>query len=114
MWARAFTSSRAAAWTSTARQFVEITNMPADFGNMSTADVVVRWRGQNYLANMNLYAQLFQSNETTSLSDEVLVETATGNTAFANTIEVSFTNVNTTADKSVWDAALIRFRWETP
>lgn len=95
----------------TASQFVDLGNTPADFGTMATLTILVRWRGQAYRSNISCYAQIYQSNETTSLSDEVLVSTATGNSSFANTTAITFTGVSTTASKNVWDGAKVRFRW---
>lgn len=93
--------------------FFDVTDLPADFGNAETAEIVVRTRGVDIGATpLKLYAQLFQSDETTALSDEVLVRTETADSAFANHT-VSFTGLNTTAGKAVWDAARVRFRWSS-
>jgi hypothetical protein len=93
--------------------FFGLTDLPADFGNAETAEIVVRTRGVDIGATpIKLYAQLFQSDETTPLSDEVLCREETADTAFAN-FTVAFTGLNTTADKAVWDAARVRFRWSS-
>ena len=97
--------------TTSASVFFDLTDTPADFGTMDTLSVTFRLRTQTYASNVSLYAQIFQSDESTSLSDEMLIETATANTSFANDAEVTFTGLNTTAGKSVWDAAKIRLRW---
>lgn len=55
-----------------ASAFFDITDMPADFGNMETASIEVRTRSVDSLGPLKLYAQLFQSDESTSLSDEVV------------------------------------------
>lgn len=91
--------------------FLDLTNMPSDFGTMDTLKLTVRWRGQTYIGNKSIYAQIFQSNETTSMSDEVLVATATGDSSFANTTQVTFTGLDTSSGKAVWDGARIRLRW---
>lgn len=94
--------------------FFDVTDLPADFGTMDTAEIVVRYRGQNFgTGTVTLFAQLFQSDETTALSNEVQVAQVTGDGAFASTSAVTFTGLNTTAGKSVWDAARVRFRWAT-
>ncbi len=59
---------------------------------------------------IKLYAQLYESDESTTLSDEVLVGTVSGTSAFTDET-VAFTGLDTTAGKSVWDDARIRFRW---
>ena len=98
--------------SATGSGFFDVTNLPADFATMDSAEVVVRYRGQNFgTGTVTLYAQLFQSDETTTLSNEVQVASVTADTAFANSAAVTFTGINTTAAKTVWDAALIRFRW---
>ncbi len=54
--------------------FFDITDLPADFGNAETASITVRTRGVDIGATpLKLFAQLFQSDETTTLSDEVEV-----------------------------------------
>ncbi len=91
--------------------FFDLTDMAADFTAMSSVTGVFRWRGFSHSNDVTLYAQLFESDESTSLSDEVQVVQATGDTSFANTGSVTFTNVNTSANKATWDAARIRLRW---
>lgn len=94
--------------------FFDITDLPADFGNAETATITVRTRGVDIGATpLKLFAQLFQSDETTTLSDEVEVAEETTDSSFSNSSPVTFTGLNTTADKSVWDNARIRFRWGT-
>ena len=91
--------------------FLGLTDMPAAFGNADTADIVVRYRGQVWVeGSLKLFVQLFQSNESTSLSNEVEVVTVSGDSSYANT-SVTITGVDTGASKGVWDAAVVRFRW---
>jgi hypothetical protein len=61
-------------------------------------------------AGLTLAARIYQSDETTPLTDEVTV--ASPGTSFANET-VAFTGVNTSANKAAWDGARIRFRWVT-
>lgn len=91
--------------------FFGLTDMPTDFGNMDTLSITFRLATANYASNVSLYAQIFQSDESTSMSNEMLIETVTGNAGFANDAEVVFTGLNTTAGKSTWDAAKVRLRW---
>lgn len=94
--------------------FFDVTDLPADFGNAETAEIVVRTRGVDIGATpLKLFAQLFQSDETTALSNEVEVASHASSGSFANSTPVVFTGLNTTADKTVWDAARVRFRWGT-
>lgn len=91
--------------------FFDLTNTPTDFSSMLSMTGVFRWRSQSTSNDVTLYAQLFQSDESTSLSDEVQVVVTSTDSSFVNTGSVSFTNVSTTASKAVWDAARIRLRW---
>lgn len=94
--------------------FFDVTDLPADFGNAEAVEIVVRTRGVDIGATpLKLYAQLFQSDESTSLSDEVEVASHAADSSFANSSPITFTGLNTSADKSVWDNARIRFRWGT-
>jgi hypothetical protein len=97
-----------------ASTFIALTDMPSSFVSASAARVQARYRGQQFgSGTVTLYAQLFQSDESTSLSDEAAVSAVTSDGAFENTAEFAITGLNTSASKAVWDAALIRFRWET-
>lgn len=94
--------------------FFDLTDLPGDFGNAETAEIVVRTRGVDIGATpLKLFAQIFRSDETTPLSDEVEVASHASSDSFANSSPITFTGLNTTADKSVWDAARVRFRWGT-
>ena len=95
-----------------ASAFFDLTDLPADFGTALAASIEVRTQGVGITTPINLYAQLFQSDETTALSDEIICVTETGDDGWANHT-MSFTGVNTTANKAVWDAALVRFRWSS-
>ncbi len=95
----------------TASTFFLLTDMPSLFDTATSATIIVRYRGQNWSgASLTLYAQLFQSDESTTLSDEITVATVSGNGAFANTSSITFTNLSA-GSKTIWDGARIRFRW---
>lgn len=97
----------------TASVFFDLTNMPGDFGNAETASIIVRERTQFHVTGTyRLFARLYQSNETTALSDEVQIVSRSADSSFANTSPITFTGLNTSADASVWNGAKIRFRWE--
>ena len=96
----------------TATVFFDVTDMPAAFDTADAATIVVRYRGLSFGGpSKTLHAQLFQSNESTSLSDEITVANVAADSSFDNTAALTFTGLNTSANKSVWDAARIRFRW---
>lgn len=91
--------------------FFDITDLPSDFGNAETAGIVVRTRGVDIGATpLKLFAQLYESDEVTTLSDEVEVAEEATDSSFANTT-TTFTGLNTSAGKAVWDNARIRLRW---
>jgi hypothetical protein len=91
--------------------FYQLTNMPSDFDEASAVTITVRYRGQNFGAGtVTLFARIYQSDESTALSDEVQVAQVTANGSFANTSEVTFTGV-TASDKTTWDGARLRLRW---
>lgn len=95
----------------TASVFFELQNTPATFETALTADLIVRYRGQNWSgASLTLFAQLFQSDESSALSDEETVAIVSGDGSFANTSVVSFSGV-VAGSKVLWDGARIRFRW---
>ena len=96
----------------TVSAFFDVTDVPADFGNADTATIIVRSRGQNWGGGTRtLLVQIFQSNESTTMSDEVTVATVTANGSFDNTASLTITGLDTSSGKSVWDAARLRFRW---
>ena len=91
--------------------FFDVTDMPGDFGTADAATIIVRYRGQNFgSGSLTLHAQLYQSDEATPLSDEVLVATVTSNSSFANTTSVNITGI-VAGTKTIWDGARLRLRW---
>ena len=96
----------------TVEYFPLLTDLPANFGNAETAEITVRYAGVNFINDsVSLYAQLFEGDETTTLSNEVLVVTVTADAPFNNTSAITFTGLDTGKGKSVWDAAKLRLRW---
>ena len=88
-------------------------DLPANFGNAEAADIEVRARTQDASGDLRLYAQIFESDELTPLTDEVLCVVLDGaDTSFANYV-AQFTGVDTVADKATWDGARVRFRWSS-
>ncbi len=93
--------------------FFDLTDMPTDFGNAESADIIVRYAGANFVGDdsVSLFAQLFESDEVTILSSEVSIVTVTSDIPFTNTSAIAFTGLDTGKGKSVWDAAKLRLRW---
>lgn len=91
-----------------ASAFFNLTDMPSDFGSMNTLQIDFYL---NAPANWNddagtLYAQIFQSDETITLTSEL--QLATHATA-AGYYSVTFTTV-TGSNKNTWDGARLRLR----
>lgn len=95
----------------TASVFFDLTNTPSDFLLAKTANLNVRFRGQNWSGgSLTFFAELFQSDESSSLSDEVTVATVSGDGSFDNTTAITFTGLSA-GSKAIWDGARVRFRW---
>lgn len=92
--------------------FLGLTDLPSDFGNAEAGSIMVRVRGSQVTGTLHLYARLYQSDETTALSDEVEAIAISSDGVFTN-YAASFTGLNTSANKTVWDAARVRFRWSS-
>jgi hypothetical protein len=92
--------------------FYELTDMPGDFDSADSATITVRYRGAAYdgTGTVTLFARLYQSNESTALSDEVQVAQVTADGSFANTSPVTITGI-VASDKTTWDGARLRLRW---
>ena len=92
--------------------FFDLTATPGDFGTADSAEIEVRVKTQDVSGTLRLMARLYESDESTPLSDEVEAVAISVDGAFTN-YTATFTGLNTTADKTTWDAARIRFRWAT-
>lgn len=93
--------------------FYLLTDMPGDFAEASSATITVRYRGQEFggFDPVTLYARLYQSDETTALSDEVEVAGAIADSAFTSSSPVTLTGI-VAANKAIWDDFRVRLRWE--
>jgi hypothetical protein len=93
--------------------FYLLTDMPSDFDEAQSATITVRYRGQAYngKGTVTLYARLYQSDESTALSDEVQVAAVTADSSFGNTSAITLTGL-VASDKTTWDGARLRLRWE--
>lgn len=93
-------------------QFYLLENVPADFDTATAATITVRNRGQEWgSGNLVLYARLYQSDESTPLSNEVQVISRSANSGWVNT-EVTLTGI-VAGTKTIWDGARLRLRWAT-
>ena len=88
--------------------FFNLTDMPSDFGSMSALQIDFYLNAPANWVNDSavLYAQVFQSDETTTLTSEEQLAT---HTTSAGYYSVTFTTV-TGGDKTTWDGALLRLR----
>lgn len=90
--------------------FLGLTDLPSDFGNAEGGSIMVRVRGSQVSGSLHLHARLYQSDETTPLSNEVEAVAISSDGVFTN-YSASFTGLNTSASKTVWDASRVRLRW---
>lgn len=98
--------------TLTPSQFYLLEDLPAGFDQAQAATITVRNRGQEWgSGDLKLYARLYQSDETTPLSDEVLVITRSANSGWENT-QIALTGI-VGGSKAIWDGARLRLRWDT-
>jgi hypothetical protein len=89
-----------------------LADMPADFGNMDTLAVRLRYlRGPGTITNPwdSLTARVFRADGTTPLTNTATVVNGPITTTTAtNSGVVTFTGLDTTANKAVWDGAVVR------
>jgi hypothetical protein len=85
-----------------------LTTMPSDFGGMTSLQYRVRYRFQSISNDtLDFYVQIFQSDGTTALTNQMLVASGTANTSWTDSTDVSFTGV-VASDKTTWDAARLK------
>ncbi len=90
--------------------FFTLQDMPADFDTGETVKLSIRCRVPDIVAGatMALYAQIFQSNETSTLTSETIVDRFTAGSATWRTYVVHL--AATASDKATWDGARLRLR----
>jgi hypothetical protein len=92
----------------------DLGDMPADFDHMDTLSVRLRYHKSAH-SGVNtwnsLTAQIYQSDGTTQLCDERTIATTITTTTPTNSPATTLISVNTTADKTVWDGALLFLRF---
>lgn len=85
-----------------------LTTMPSDFSTMDSLQYRVRYRFQSLSDDtLTFYLQIMRSDGSTPLTNQMTVASSTAPTAYVDSTDVSFTGVDTSAGKSVWDAALL-------
>ena len=96
----------------TVEYFPLLTDPPEAFGVAVSATIRARFRGFNFWGqSLTLFAQLYKEDEATTLSDEITVTTVLANSAFSNTVAITFTGLDTSAGKPAWVGARVRYRW---
>jgi hypothetical protein len=93
--------------------FYDLSPTPGDFDEAESATILVRYRGQAFdgTGTVTLYARIYQSDESTPLSDEVQVAQVTADSSYTNTSPVTLTGI-AAGTKTLWDGARLRLRWE--
>lgn len=96
---------------STSNIFYEVTDMPSDFGKMVTLSYDIRFQVTPVAGDTEiLYVQVFKSDKTTPLTDEMTVISTTATEALTNKGVTAFTGVSTSATKTDWNSAYFRIR----
>jgi len=91
-----------------ASMFVLLSDTPADFGSADTIEIKVKHK-EDGTGNdvIDMYYQIFQSDEATVITAETTATRLTQGTYTINAKSVSITGTN---DKTTWDGARIRLR----
>jgi hypothetical protein len=91
---------------STSSIFYSVGSTPSDFGKMITLNYNIRYRITSLSGDTEtLYVQVFKSDKTTALTNQMTVTTRTASVALTTSGSVAFTGVSTTATKADWDGA---------
>ena len=92
-----------------------LADMPGNFDTMNTVDIRLRYGLLNAadadLKWDSLQAQIRESNGSTVLTDTVTVASNITDESPTNSSVISMTSPNTTANKTVWDAARVYLTW---
>ena len=98
--------------TGTYRANFALADTPSDFTKMGTLDVRLRYLISAAASNTcSLTVQVFQSDGTTALTNAVQVVANVTNTVAENSSVITLTGLDTTANKAVWDGALVQVSW---
>jgi uncharacterized repeat protein (TIGR02059 family) len=93
------------------RYFAQLTEMPGDFNSIATLSVSIRARTVGITDDQTtLFAQAVAADETTTLSNEVLVATNPGSSSWATVANIPLSGL-APGSKATWDGARLRLRW---
>ncbi|MGZ8527385.1 MAG: SwmB domain-containing protein [Candidatus Limnocylindrales bacterium] len=93
------------------RYFALLTDMPGDFTSIGTLSISIRARTVGISDDQTtLFAQVVAADETTALSNEVLVATNPGPGGWTTVSNVALSGL-TPGSKATWDGARLRLRW---
>lgn len=104
----------AANTTHTGTASFALADVPADFLDMDTLSIRLRYAlqsGTRVNTWSSLTAQVVQSDGSTPLTNEVTVASNITTTTPTNSGVITLTGLNTTANKATWDGALVLLRW---
>ena len=91
--------------------FAQLTDTPGAFALMQSLTIDVRARTTGAVDDQTtLFAQVFQANGVTPLTNEVSVATNPGPGGFVTISGVTLTGL-TGGSKAIWDGAQLRLRW---
>lgn len=100
--------------SNTGEAWFDLTETPVNFGTMTGITMELRFKVTGsfatYPGTRELFARIYQSDETTPLTDEETVVSVTATADWANTSPITFSGVSA-SDKTTWDGARVRLRW---
>lgn len=99
--------------THTGQAAFTIGNLPLDFASMTTLSVRLRYAAASSLTNNwnSLSAQVFQSDQSSALTDNVTVASSITTTTPTNSSVISFTGIDTASNYSIWSNAVLVISW---
>ena len=92
-------------------QFFDMSATPGDFGSIFTLQARVAIRNINPDPTVNLYGQVFASDESTPYTGEVVLATDATADGLTETV-FTLLAAGLSAGKGGWDAATFRLRWD--
>jgi murein DD-endopeptidase MepM/ murein hydrolase activator NlpD len=96
---------------STSTIFYDITDSPSDFDTMTALNYDIRYKITPLSGDTEvLYVQVFKSDKSTALTNEMTVVSTTAALTIRNKGSTAFTGVDTAATKADWDGAYFRIR----
>ena len=91
--------------------FAQLADTPASFGSMLALSIDIRARTTGIVDDQTtLYAQVFQADGVTPLTNEASIATNPGPGGFTTIAGIPFTGL-VAGTKALWDGAQVRLRW---